>query len=134
MDKDLRLKIKRTEQLGMNPSTASHKLVKDILYSLILKTTDNKCHRCGEEMCREDYSIEHIVPWLHEENARELYFDLNNITFSHFKCNIKACRKPTKIHPTRKECKRITSRASFNRKSKEEKQEIRRNQYLRTGK
>lgn len=69
---------KKQEQLGMNPSTASGKLLKDLLFDLIIKA-NHKCYRCGEELQRENFSIEHIITWLDSENPKELYFDLNNM-------------------------------------------------------
>ncbi|MBP7540882.1 MAG: hypothetical protein KA802_13235 [Saprospiraceae bacterium] len=39
-------------------------------------------------MTRETFSIEHKVSWLNSNNPVELYFDLNNISFSHLSCNI----------------------------------------------
>lgn len=82
----------KNEQLGMNPSTASAKLLKDILFSLILETNKNYCFHCGIKLTRETFSIEHKVPWLHSENPKELFFNLNNISFSHLECNVKAKR------------------------------------------
>lgn len=88
-------KIKE-EQLRMNPGTASYRLVKDVLFKFICDTGNNKCYHCGEEMSREDYSIEHKTPWLHSENPVDLFFDLDNISFSHMGCNRKAARKAEK--------------------------------------
>lgn len=92
---------KKQAQLGMNPSTASGKLVKDILFSFI---KERPCHRCGLEMSRETFSVEHIVPWLDSDNPIELFFDINNISFSHIKCNVSAARR-NKIHNTRGDAK-----------------------------
>ena len=86
----------KQEQLGMNPSTASHRLVKDILWSLIEKTEQDNCHQCGEKMQRDNFSIEHKEPWLHSEKPAELYFDLDNISFSHLRCNVEA-RRPYRV-------------------------------------
>jgi len=47
-------------------------------------------------MTRQNFSIEHKKPWLDEPNAAKLYFDLNNVTFSHSACNKGAARKPTR--------------------------------------
>ena len=90
---------KKNTQLGMNHSTASHRLVKDILYNFIINNEKNKCYRCGKDMSRETFSIEHITPWLDSDNPIELYFDLNNISFSHLSCNVKAVRRPYKLSP-----------------------------------
>lgn len=81
------------KQLGMNASTASGRLVKDTLYRLIVSSGNNSCFRCGKEMTRETFSIEHKIPWLHSENPQELFFDQGNITFSHIRCNISSARR-----------------------------------------
>lgn len=80
------------DQLGMNPSTASGRLVKDILFSLIVETGKNICFHCQKEINRKNFSIEHKIPWLHSEDPKKLFFDLGNIAFSHLKCNIAAAR------------------------------------------
>lgn len=92
---------KKTEQLGINYSTANGRLVKDILWSLIVRTEQDSCCKCGEAMTRETFSIEHVIPWQDSENPVELFFDLSNISFSHLKCNIGAARKKESSHGTR---------------------------------
>lgn len=84
---------KKAVQLGMNPSTASNRLVKDILFSLIVETKRDYCHVCGDKILRNDFSIEHKIPWLDSEDPQKLFFDLDNIAFSHLKCNIASSRK-----------------------------------------
>ena len=88
--------MKKQQQLGMNPSTASHKLVKDVLWSLIQETNKDICCKCKLKMTRENFSIEHVIPWLDSENPVGLFFDLTNIAFSHLKCNIAGARKYNK--------------------------------------
>lgn len=96
-------KKKKTEQLGMNPSTAQNRLKKDILFSLIKKLDLHLCYQCKKKINSvEELSIEHKVPWLDSDNPKELFFDLDNIAFSHLKCNISAARKATHAHPSRK--------------------------------
>jgi hypothetical protein len=85
---------KKKQQLGMNPSTASGRLVKDILFSLIQETGKNSCHVCWAEMTRDTFSIEHKDPWLDSDNPREAFFDLDNISFSHLACNSGRARRP----------------------------------------
>lgn len=87
---------KKKLQLGMNPSTASNRLVKDILWNFIVGAGKDYCFRCGEKMSRKDFSIEHKIPWLDSANPVELYFDINNISFSHIKCNV-ADRRQTVV-------------------------------------
>ncbi|AZV02113.1 hypothetical protein Arno162_71 [Pectobacterium phage Arno162] len=84
---------KKTQQLGMNPSTASGRLVKDILFKLINELGRNVCYQCGKEMLREDFSIEHKTPWLDSDKPKELFFDLANIAFSHHSRNVSAARR-----------------------------------------
>lgn len=84
---------KTKQQLGVNKSTAQAILLKDILWKLIQETNQTKCFVCGEEMTRETFSIEHKEEWLNKENAKELFFDLNNISFSHLSCNISRSSK-----------------------------------------
>jgi hypothetical protein len=85
-------KDKKLEQLGMNPSTASNRLVKDILFKLLQDTNQDTCFRCHEKIQRENLSIEHKVDWLDSKDPKGLFFDLNNITFSHLNCNVSAHR------------------------------------------
>lgn len=81
---------KKKIQLGMNPSTASHRLVKDLLWSFVSK---QNCYRCDQEMSRDSFSIEHIEPWLDSDDPVGLYFNIDNISFSHLSCNSSAARK-----------------------------------------
>lgn len=74
-----------------------HTLAQDILFDFIVKA-GHVCFRCGKKLNRNDFTIEHKVPWLGEENYLELYYDLENIAYSHLGCNIAAARKPTKKH------------------------------------
>ncbi|QFP93877.1 hypothetical protein [Pectobacterium phage Wc4-1] len=89
--------MKKQSQLGMHPSTASAHLIKDILFKFVCDSGKNKCHHCGEPMMRDTFSVEHKTPWLDSDNPIELYFNLNNIGFSHLSCNIKASRNGRKV-------------------------------------
>ena len=128
------MKDEKTKQLGMNPSTASARLVKDILWSLIVQTEQDKCCKCGEHMSRDTFSIEHIEPWLHSEKPLQLYFDLNNISFSHLTCNIADIRRPNKLSKEEKQRRNNErTRLKYNSLSTEEKQELRKSKYLKYG-
>ena len=85
-------KEKKAEQLGMNPSTASGRLLKDLLFKFAIDA-GHVCYQCGEELTRDTFSIEHIEPWLDSEDPKGLFFDLSNIAFSHLKCNVSAGRR-----------------------------------------
>ncbi len=82
------------QQLGMDYGTASNRLIKDILFSFI-KRSGLRCYHCDGELTRETFSIEHKVPWLDSKTPAKLFFDLENISFSHRSCNIAAARRPT---------------------------------------
>jgi len=126
---------KKRVQLGMNPSTASGRLIKDILFKFVIDAEYN-CYRCGEELTRETFSIEHKVPWLDSDNPVELFFDLDNISFSHHTCNSSHKRIPHKICFTVKERKAHKTKLSkkyWFRLSKEERKRRRRNKYEKHG-
>lgn len=84
---------KKAKQLGMNPSTASHRLVKDLLWNFVETTGQSACCKCGEPMSRETFSIEHVTPWLDSEDPVGLYFNLGNVSYSHLRCNVDSARK-----------------------------------------
>ena len=85
---------KKDEQLGMPLGTASAKLRKSILFSLLRESHKNVCYQCGRIIDEEDeLSIEHKIPWLDSDNPKELFFNLENIAFSHLSCNIGAARQ-----------------------------------------
>lgn len=87
---------KKQKQLGMNPSTASARLVKDVLYKLVVQTGQNDCFVCGKPVSRDTFSIEHKVAWLDSIDPVKLFFDTDNISFSHLSCNVGAGRRPHK--------------------------------------
>lgn len=89
---------KKNIQLGMPYGTACNKLRKSLLFSLIKELNKNVCYQCGKIIESEDeLSIEHKIPFLDSEDPKKLFFDLNNIAFSHLKCNAKAARRPIGI-------------------------------------
>lgn len=127
-------KKKKREQLGMDDSTASHKLRKLILFSLVQQTGQDICFRCQTKIeTVEELSIEHKVPWLDSSNPIRVFFDLNNIAFSHLRCNIANRRKPNKKYFTDEELKTANQSRWRNSKRKNYNSETRRAKYLRTG-
>lgn len=74
--------------LGMSMSTATYKLYRKILFSLIRGAGTDKCHRCGETISEiDELSIEHKNAWRWQPNPKDAYFDINNVAFSHRSCN-----------------------------------------------
>lgn len=127
-------KKKKREQLGMNDSTASHKLRKLILFSLVCQTAQDICFRCQTKIENvEEFSIEHKTPWLDSSNPVNNFFDLNNIAFSHLRCNIKDRRKTNKKYFTDDELKAANQCRWRDSKRRNYNSELRRAKYLRTG-
>lgn len=86
-------KNKKIAQLGMDVGTASSQLKKSILFSAIKKLNQDTCYRCQKKIDTvNELSIDHIVPWIDSPSPKELFFDLDNVTFSHLSCNI-GCRR-----------------------------------------
>lgn len=126
--------MKKQHQLGMNPSTASGRLVKDLLFSFV---KDTPCFHCGGSLTRETFSIEHKTPWLDSEDPAGLFFDLDNISFSHHACNVSAARRPHKKFFSKEEKNKdmaLRQRNLWKSMTKEEQQRKRREKYLRWGK
>ena len=80
----------------MDAGTAAARLNRKILFSMICELGRDKCHQCGGQMTLEDFSVEHITPWLDSEDPVGLFFDLKNISFSHLYCNCIASRSHNK--------------------------------------
>ncbi len=85
---------KKATQLGMPPGTAANRLKKNLLFRFIQKLGLDKCFQCKEIIeTVDEMSIEHKEPWLDSDNPKDKFFDLDNIAFSHLKCNIGAARR-----------------------------------------
>ncbi len=77
---------KKYEMLGMPFGTAQNKLRKQILFMLLEKLGWLDCFRCGLDIESVDnLSVEHKKPWVNE--SADLFWDLENIAFSHASCN-----------------------------------------------
>tara|TARA_R100000008_G_C3564205_1_gene158129 strand:+ start:794 stop:1177 length:384 start_codon:yes stop_codon:yes gene_type:complete len=88
------IKTKKTKQLRMNPSTASNRLKKELLFSLAKRLKINWCYQCGAEIeTAKRMTIEHKTPWLDTFDPVGKFFDLENVAFSHASCNYAAARK-----------------------------------------
>lgn len=76
----------RESQLGMPFGTASARLKKNIMFSLVVRLGEDICFKCGSKILTpEELSVEHKNPWLHMD--ANLFWDLENIAFSHLVCN-----------------------------------------------
>lgn len=83
---------KAVETLGMPHGTAANRLRKMLLFRQLKKHNENTCIRCEKEIeTVDELSVEHIKPW--EGISAELFWDLDNIAFSHTRCNVPHVRK-----------------------------------------
>jgi len=80
---------RKSEQLGMPHGTASARLRKLIFFNLVQRLKQDLCYHCQRKIeTVDDLSIEHKRPWL--DNDPSLFWDLENIAFSHLSCNARA--------------------------------------------
>lgn len=99
---------KKKEQLGINPGTASSMLKKSLLFQMAQKLSLDYCYQCKERIVSVDqFSIEHKEPWLDSDDPIKLFFDLDNIAFSHLSCNARAGKRKKGInHPSQESYRR----------------------------
>jgi hypothetical protein len=72
--------------LGMPHGTAIGRLRKMILFNILQKYDENICFKCAEKIDTVgELSIEHKQAW--EGVSIELFWSLDNIAFSHLRCN-----------------------------------------------
>lgn len=80
---------KKGAQLGIAWGTASHRLRKSIMFKYVVLAGEDDCFQCGGKIeSVNELSIEHKEPWLDTEDPVGLFYDLNNIAFSHLECNV----------------------------------------------
>ena len=132
VDKNNKLK---NERLGMSYGAASNRLKRAIVFSMIEKE-GIKCYRCGGDMALDNYSIEHKVDWLNNEDPVGTFFDMDNITYSHQSCNSAAAHCPHKKYFTDED--RASAYAELSKKYRrqtppEVRKERRRARYLEEG-
>lgn len=85
---------KKSQQLNMPFGTAANRLKKLLLFALAGELGRLTCFHCNEPIeSVEVFSIEHKVPWL--DNNADLFWDLENIAFSHISCNCSNIRRKT---------------------------------------
>jgi hypothetical protein len=93
----------KTKLLGMPFGTAAHRLRKLVMFDLVKKCSLSVCYRCGKEIQDADeLSIEHKNGWQLTEDPHKAFFNLEDIGFSHLRCNVSAAAHPNQIYPNRK--------------------------------
>jgi len=116
----------RAMLLGMPFGTANAKLRKMILFKLVKESGQDICYRCGKEIKTiEELSIEHKQSWPQGDNPKQLFFDLDNIAFSHLKCNCGAGPRRISKKQVSKDgtldcniCKKILPKENFGKTKK----------------
>lgn len=94
--------------LGMPYGTAFARLRKSLMFDLAMRCGACRCHRCGLDIeSVEHFSIEHKSAWENAANPRDAFFSLENIAFSHLRCNIRAASKPNKKYKDKLEYYRV---------------------------
>lgn len=54
------------------------------------------CFQCGKTIeTVDDFSIEHKTAWIDPDDPNGLFFDLDNVAFSHLSCNCAAAYRKT---------------------------------------
>jgi hypothetical protein len=77
---------RKKELLGMPHGTAANRLRKMILFHILKRHNENTCFRCGKTIDDiGELSIEHKASW--QLGGGHLFWDMENIAFSHLKCN-----------------------------------------------
>lgn len=122
---------KARKQLGMNITTARSRLVKDLLYRAVVVEGGAVCHHCRKFMEKDEFTIEHITPWLDSDDPVGLYFELDNVSFSHLSCNSRAARRVKRFATAQERCNHWNR---IHRKKNKAKYSIQRQRkYRRTG-
>ncbi len=84
---------KYNKVLGDEYGRCNHRLKQKYIFHLIKSADENVCYRCGQPIeSSDDLSYEHKISWIpSKENGfigdKNLYYDLNNLCFSHIFCN-----------------------------------------------
>lgn len=85
---------KKAQLLGMSWGSAGNRLRKSILFDLLQWFDLDWCYRCDKQIDNiDDLSIEHKEPWQSSADPKAAFFDLDNIAFSHLRCNRGAERR-----------------------------------------
>ncbi len=74
--------------LGDKLSTAKSRLNKLLMFELANKCDMETCYRCGVEIERfEEFTINQKESWLLSDESTKMFYGIENIAFSHAKCN-----------------------------------------------
>ena len=78
---------RRSALLGMPFGTACNRLRRMVMFDLLQRHKENVCYKCGKIILKtDDLTLEHKEAW--QSVGPSLFWDLNNIAFSHRQCNL----------------------------------------------
>jgi hypothetical protein len=76
----------KADFLGMPYGTAMGRLRKQLMFKFAVELGYDNCYKCDKPIeTVDELSIEHKEPWL--MRSVEKFWDLDNIAFSHLRCN-----------------------------------------------
>lgn len=75
-------------KLDKSYGAAGTELRKRVIYHLAGKLGMLNCFRCKDEILDvADLSLDHKVPWRKAEDRVATFYDVENVAFSHLRCN-----------------------------------------------
>ena len=108
--------LRKKEQLEENISSATNKLLRNLIFNFIKETNKDLCYRCNEKILTlREMSIDHKINWLDSDNPKELFFNLDNIAFSHLGCNARHTRKTKYFSKEEREIAKFKRQLELNR-------------------
>lgn len=79
---------KRNELLGMNHTVAMKRLYRMLILRYMQFHGHDSCFKCGKKIENiETLSIEHKEPWFNSADPVKTFWDMDNLAFSHIRCN-----------------------------------------------
>lgn len=106
---------KDKDLLGVNPATANYQLHRRLVFAMAQQLNLAVCFRCGHTIVDvSDLSIEHKKSWRSAANPRAAFFDLENVAFSHLRCNCAAGGGSNKKYATK-----AGRKTAYSRRNKE---------------
>jgi HNH endonuclease len=90
----------KNDFLGENFSTATARLKRNLMFQMAQRLGLDSCFRCHNSIqTAEEISVDHKEPWLYV--SKELFWNLNNLAFSHKRCNTTDRKELNKANNTR---------------------------------
>lgn len=110
---------KKDALLGEPHGTAANRLRKMLLFKYVVLAGHGNCHRCGRPIeSVEKLSVEHKTAWQSAPDPRSVFFDIDDIAFSHLTCNVVAGVSWNKRYSTREEWRQAKTRLQVESKKR----------------